>query len=146
MKSIFSIFVMALAFITMPTLSVMAENPTLPAKAPNAQDTCSIKGTIVEVEEMVVPQYSETPSIFNHSYQRLSIRVLESDVHEKYSGGFSSHCDNLRRGRTAYFKLCSTVTPKTGDSITGITGHPENNREDSCLFDIEIHGNIINPD
>jgi|GEM_PF-2028333 hypothetical protein len=141
MKSIKLIFFLTLAAFATLTISASA-NPSMPAAdPPKLKDTCLVIGTVLKLERRLNAPYSSTPSIFNNSYQRLTVRLSEIQIHEKYRNKMESECDRFIIGEEAYFKLCSANQPRPGQMISGIAASiPANNNQEVCLFDVKNIG------
>lgn len=142
MKSIRLIFFLTLAAFVAPIISANASPPqSLRSEAPDLKDTCLIIGTVIKVERRLDAPYNSTPSIFNDSYQRLTVRIKEVQIHEKYYNKHVSECDRFTVGEDAYFKLCSENKPRPGHTISGIAATPITNKNQAaCLFDIKNAG------
>ena len=146
MKSIKLIFFLTFAAFATLTISANA-SPSIPsADPPRLKDTCLIMGTVLKLEKRLNAPYSSTPSIFNNSYQRLTIRLSEIQIHEQYRKKTGSECDRFIVGEQAYFKLCSVNQPRPRQKISGIAASPiANTNQEACLFDIKNIGkNIMN--
>lgn len=142
MKSIRLIFFLTLAAFAAPIISAKASPPSLNSEAPELKDTCFITGTVIKVQRRLDAPYRSTPSIFNDSYQRLTIRLKKVQVHETYTNRHGSSCDRYKVGEDAHFKLCSENKPRPGHTISGIAATPVTNKnQDTCLFDIQKAGN-----